>query len=408
MDTRALQFIRDISNYLEVLTSKGIEQANKIKIENNGGIESPEIQQLANVFARFKKMLTEAYTFQKYIAAGKLEAEVDKYNYLAMPLRGLQASLRHLTWQARQVAQGDLEQNVYFLGEFSDSFNTMIESLKEKELMQIRLMQAQKMKSVGQLAAGVAHELNTPCQFIGTNLEFIQDAFSDLSQLIKVVESELANLDDASRQKLESALEKADWSYLSEELPDALLQSTQGMNRISEIVLAMKSFSHPPTKTMAPTDLNALIKTTLTITEGTWREYVDIKENLQTDLPEVSILADEMGQAILNLLLNAIDAIKDEAKDDGYIQVETKRDGDSITLQIRDNGIGMTQDVQSRIYEPFFTTKEVGSGSGQGMAMVYDVIVKKHNGTIECESTPHQGTTFTIRLPLSTESAATE
>ena len=405
MDLEGDKTVQEIIAYLQTLISQGVERAEK-KIPDFPTASDPgELAELYHVFSEFIDMLHASYTFQKRIAAGDLTAEVDKMNFLAMPLRGLQSSLKHLTWQASQVANGNLKQTVHFLGEFADSFNAMIAALQEKELMQTRLLQAQKMESVGQLAAGIAHEINTPAQFVGTNIDFMAESFQDIDGFVKQILELQENVPKDISTAIDTALDGADWEYLSEELPQAIKQSRDGIERISAIVQAMKNFSHPGSKEKAAQALNPIIETTITVAGSEWKYVADIELDLDPDLPNVPLFADEMGQVILNILVNAAHAIaaqldKTSGNEKGIISISSRQIGSNVELRIQDTGPGIPEAEQLRIFDPFYTTKEVGKGTGQGLTICHDVIVGKHQGTISVESVIDKGTSFIITLPL--------
>ncbi len=293
------------------------------------------------------------------------------------------------------------------LQQIGEHFNNMIFMLqtnkKELDLAHQRLLQSQKMESVGQLAAGIAHEINTPAQFVGTNLDFLTEAFTDINTLVESLK-EIPFLKEGSDAKaFENALEEADWDYLVAELPQALAQSRDGIERISSIVLAMKDFSHPASKEMTPSDLNKLITTTMTVARNEWKYVAELITDFDQQLPQVPLLADQMGQVILNILVNAAHAVEERYgsnPETGVIKISTERTGDTVKVRLMDNGTGMPEDVKSRIFDPFFTTKEVGRGTGQGLAIAYDIIANKHGGKLECESEKGKGSTFVITLPL--------
>lgn len=278
----------------------------------------------------------------------------------------------------------------------------------EKEKIQTQLLHAQKLESVGQLAAGIAHEINTPTQFIGTNIDFMGEATEDIAafmeQIQKIAESGPAEI----KEKIHNALEEADWEYLAEELPSAISQSQDGVKRVTSIVLAMKEFSHPSSREKVVQDLNHIIKTTVTVASNEWKYVADVKFNLDPNLPQVPLLADEMGQVILNVLVNGVHAISGKIGDNpdgvkGTITISTSKVDNSVELRIRDTGNGIPEHARDRIFDPFYTTKEVGKGTGQGLAISHEVITEKHGGTISFTTETGKGTTFIIQLPLEEE-----
>ncbi|MBU1454938.1 MAG: PAS domain-containing protein [Proteobacteria bacterium] len=286
----------------------------------------------------------------------------------------------------------------------------LVQEQKAREQMQVKLLHTSKLESVGQLSAGIAHEINTPIQFIGTNIDFIRDSFKDISHIVSQVKRllDLPDPEGISQQQLESlatALEKADWDYLCQEIPIALEQTSEGIIRVSSIVQAMKEFSHPGSKEKVLADLNSILKNTLTISHNEWKYVADLKTDLDDNLPKVPCMIAELGQVFLNILMNAGHAIAEKQKESldnskGLITVSTRQADGFAEIRFDDTGSGIPADVIPKIFDPFFTTKEVGQGSGQGLAISYDVI-SKHGGTITADSTPGSGTSFILRLPLS-------
>ncbi len=279
---------------------------------------------------------------------------------------------------------------------------------KEKEKLQAELLHAQKLESVGQLAAGIAHEINTPTQFIGTNIDFLAEATDDITTFMQEVQKIIQTAPKETADALNSAIEKMDWEYLADEMPLTIEQSLEGVKRVSSIVRAMKEFSHPGSKDKAVQNLNAIINTTITVARNEWKYVANVDLDLDPALPLLPLLADEMGQVILNMLVNAAHAIEEKLGENpdgvqGTISISTRKIGNSVELRIGDTGSGMPENVRLRIFDPFFTTKQVGKGTGQGLAISHDVIVEKHQGTISVESVPGEGTTFCINLPLKEE-----
>jgi len=271
--------------------------------------------------------------------------------------------------------------------------------------MQIRLLQTQKLESVGQLAAGIAHEINTPTQFIGTNIDFMDEAVQDLSGFMKEMQKIADSASDVIGDRIRDGLEEADWEYLAEELPRAISQSREGVQRVSSIVLAMKEFSHPSSREKVAQDLNHLIETTVTVAGSEWKYVADMDMNLDPDLPLIPLLADEMGQVILNVLVNAAQAISEKIGTDpdgekGIITISTTKVNDTVQLRIHDTGNGIPEQARERIFDPFYTTKEVGKGTGQGLAISHGVVTEKHGGSINFTTETGAGTEFVITLPL--------
>lgn len=277
----------------------------------------------------------------------------------------------------------------------------------EREKMQSRLLQAQKLESVGQLAAGIAHEINTPTQFIGTNIEFMSDAYRDIKKMFSAIEDMQSRLPEESAEEMKGIMDEGDWHYLRDEFPAAIEQSQEGVERVSTIVMAMKNFSHPGSKEMVKNNINEIIENTLTVSSNEWKYFADIERTLDSHLPMVPCLSDELSQVFLNLLVNAAHAIEKKINAEfpkGTISICTKVEDDSVAIIFEDNGCGISGEVQDRIFDPFFTTKEVGKGTGQGLAISHDVVTQKHQGTISVDSQVGVGSRFTIMLPLNVAS----
>ncbi len=276
---------------------------------------------------------------------------------------------------------------------------------QEKEKIQSQLLHAQKLESVGQLASGIAHEINTPTQFIGTNIDFLDEASQDISGFMEQLQEIIQKAPQEIIDAVNTAVEEMDWEYLSEEMPLAVSQSRDGVKRVTSIVRAMKEFSHPGSRDKESSNLNHIINTTVTVARNEWKYVADMEMNLDENLPQIPLLADEMGQVILNILVNAAHAIAEKLGDNpegekGIITITTAKTNDGVELCISDTGAGMPEEVKLRVFDPFYTTKKVGKGTGQGLAISHDVIVEKHQGSIVVDSTPGQGTTFSINLPL--------
>ena len=298
------------------------------------------------------------------------------------------------------------------LAAISNEIRSTIEyrsSLEEHQKMEIRLHHAQKLEAVGQLAAGIAHEINTPTQFVNDNTHFLQEAFADYERLLETYDSLAEEMTTASPvsgellNKVKTMADEIDVDYLKEEVPQAIKQSLEGLARISRIVQAMKEFSHPGTEVKTPTDLNRAIETTVDVSRNEWRYHSDLITKLDPELPQVPVLPGEFNQVMLNLIVNAAHAIQEETKEGmnkGEIVISTRRAGEWVEITVSDNGAGMPDKIKNRIFDPFFTTKEVGKGTGQGLALTWSVIVDIHNGTLDVKSEEGVGTTFTIHLPI--------
>ena len=303
-------------------------------------------------------------------------------------------------------------QSVSIVGE-GDSVNYVgtITDVSDQKRVESQLAQAQKMESVGQLAAGVAHEINTPTQFIGDNIKFLEDSFQDLLDVQLKFTEFLGQLSgdvdiEVMKEQMKKELEDADVEYLSEELPRAIIESRDGVERIAEIVKGMKAFTHPGENELGPSDINAAIKSTIAISKNEWKYVADVCLDLDEDISDPVCNINEINQVVLNMVVNASHAIADNMpkdSDKGEIAISTRQKEGNIYIAISDTGSGMPKEICEKIFDPFFTTKEVGKGTGQGLAIAYKIIVKGHGGDISVASEVGKGTCFTIKLPLAAE-----
>jgi PAS domain S-box-containing protein len=281
--------------------------------------------------------------------------------------------------------------------------------ISERKLMQRQLLQALKLKSIGELATGIAHEINTPTQYVGSNIRFIQAQIGSILSVWQRLNSSIKIMKQGKMKSqiissLEEIIKEVDIDYLTNEIPLALQQSLEGIDHITEIVSAMKEFSHPGYGEKTLTDINHIIESTILVARNQWKYIAELEINLDPDLPSVQAFSGELKQAILNLLVNAADAIADVVGDGshgkGKIVVNTRLDGAWVEILVKDDGIGMPDEIQDLVFDPFFTTKNVGKGSGQGLSITYNIIVERHGGAIYFKSEYGKGTTFTIRLPI--------
>ncbi len=264
----------------------------------------------------------------------------------------------------------------------------------KREVLEKELAQAQKLEALGTLASGVAHEINTPIQYVGDNLRFLQDSFTDLIALMRLQDSKYSDAE------LEAKKEEIDLEFLEAELPASLEQSLYGLDQVARIVKAVKEFSHPGSGDAESINLNELASSSSTLCKNQWKYLADVEFLFDPNLPEVVCYPGDVNQVLLNMIVNAADAIDElGAGDKGTITLQTRFDDTSIYLDISDTGCGMDESVVGRIFDPFFTTKDVGKGTGQGLAISYNIIKQKHGGDIKVVSSEGAGTTFTISLP---------
>ncbi|MFH2092722.1 MAG: response regulator [Pseudomonadota bacterium] len=283
-----------------------------------------------------------------------------------------------------------------------------IVDISARKRMESELSQAQKLESIGHLAAGIAHEINTPIQYVGDNTNFMKEAFDDLFKIVEPLNELLCaaknnQISDELIERMEDAIQDADIEYLSEEIPVAISQSLDGIKRVSQIVKSMKEFSHPGGETSVLTDINHAIENTVTVARNEWKYVADLNLDLDDTLPQILCNPGEINQVILNMIINASHAIGDVVADypegKGKITIQTRHNEKTIDIVIHDNGPGIPQHIIDKIFDPFFTTKEVGKGTGQGLAISRSVIVDKHKGSIKVDSQKGKGTSFIICLP---------
>jgi PAS domain S-box-containing protein len=285
-----------------------------------------------------------------------------------------------------------------------------IRDLTELKHYESELNQAQKLEAVGRLAAGIAHEINTPMQFVSDNLRFFQDAFYAMKNVLDVADALTAKVDeerpeDWAVRSFRDAKRTNDVDFFRAEIDTALSQTIDGIERVSSIVRAMKNFAHPGSDKPSPTDLNSAIESVLVVARNEIK-YVANVETEFGEIPLVPCLIGDINQVFLNLFVNAAHAIAERvagSHDRGKIVVRTYTDDDSVVVEIEDTGTGIPPDIAKRIFDPFFTTKDIGKGTGQGLALARNVITKRHGGTLTFKTALGVGTTFTIRLPLSAQ-----
>ena len=284
----------------------------------------------------------------------------------------------------------------------------MGEDISDRLALEHDLVQAQKLESIGHLAAGIAHEINTPTQFVGDNIRFLADSFSDLAAVLDrhralLLSAKAGTCAPDLIEACEAEARRVDLDYLTEEVPKAIAQSSEGVTRIASIVRAMKEFAHPGSDEKACVDLNKAIESTLTVARNEWKYIADLTTDLAPDLPLVPCLLGQFNQVVLNIIVNATHAIADVVKGTGAkgtISITTRAVDGWAEVRITDSGTGIPEEIRRKIFDPFFTTKEVGKGTGQGLAIAHSVIVDKHHGTIAIESAVGRGATFIVRLPL--------
>ncbi|MDE0577465.1 MAG: ATP-binding protein, partial [Opitutales bacterium] len=298
------------------------------------------------------------------------------------------AEIRSLTRRLRVLVHGLEEQVAQRTHALRTKAHQLEEEMMQRKHLETELVHAQKMEAVGQLAAGIAHEINSPSQFVNDNVMFLKDA---VNELLAAVSGE-GEIPDAKEIE-----------FLRENAPGSVEQALQGMERITTIVKSMKNFAYRDAASeKRPQNLNQAIEATAVVATNEWKYHAELKTDLDSNLPFVPCNIGEINQVVLNLIVNAAHAIRDsELKDGkGLILVSTRQYDQYVVITIQDNGGGIPEHVQGKIFEPFFTTKEVGVGTGQGLAIAHNVITKSHGGHIWFETEQGKGTTFFIRLSL--------
>jgi hemerythrin-like metal-binding protein len=267
--------------------------------------------------------------------------------------------------------------------------------LKKVEATQSQLLQSEKMAAIGQLAAGVAHEINNPIGFVNSNLGTLRSYTDRLLNVISAYEHCQAKVKDIPMDEIAAVRKDADLDYLREDVIALLQESQEGLARVKKIVQDLKDFSHVDEAEWQEADLNAGLDSTLNVV---WNELKYKTEVVRQygQLPLVRCIPAQINQVVMNLLVNAAQSIETR----GTITVRSGIEGPLAWIEIQDSGKGMSAEVQKRIFEPFFTTKPVGKGTGLGLSLSYDIIVKRHGGRIEVKSTPNVGSTFRIWLPV--------
>lgn len=307
-------------------------------------------------------------------------------------------------YRSRSIAAPILDSASRIIGYSFFSRDTSDETRMEAQLGHL-----QKMEAIGEMAAGIAHEINTPIQYIGDNIQFLREATAGMMRLADACTAaceagRTAPIPENLLRELAALRNEIDWDFLKEEIPLAIEQALEGRERVAAIVRAMKEFAHPGDEELTPVDVNRAIENTLAVSRGEWKHVAEVSLDLAADLPPVPCFPGSFNQVLLNLVVNASHAIADTKEGrkgaSGRISISSERQGRSVVIVIGDNGCGIPPEIVSRIFEPFFTTKDVGKGTGQGLALTHAVIVDRMKGKIEVESTPGQGTRFILTLPL--------
>jgi len=380
-------YARRQGEYVEGLTAMGedaVAQAEARLATQRHGVIAAALLGLALLAALAAAWAWISGLVQQYLAAVKA-AEValaDANRQLEERVRARTAELSQLNLQLR-------------------------EEMEQRTRMELELRQAQKLEAVGRLAAGVAHEINTPVQFVSDSCHFLHEGIAaSLARLARYRGAlDAAAAGRLTPQQAQGELlqdDHGDTDYFVEHMPRASSRALEGLERITQIVRSMKEFSHPGGRGRSRTDLNRAIESTLTIARHEYRYVADVRTEFG-DLPPVYCFPGDLNQVVLNLIVNAAHAIADAVRGSerrGLITLRTRLEGEQVVIEVQDDGCGIPAALRERIFEPFFTTKEVGSGTGQGLAIARAVVVDKHGGRLTVSSEPGRGSTFSIRIPL--------
>jgi signal transduction histidine kinase len=303
-------------------------------------------------------------------------------------------------WRLQRAVRshvGELEASVRTRTAQLEAANRRLaEELAWRDRVETDLRVSQRLEAVGQLAAGIAHEINNPLQYVGDHLEFVSESTSELLAVVARVEAHVAEL-DGQAAGTRDALGSIDVAYLRAELPGALDAIHDGVRRITSIVRAMKELSHPGTRDAGIADINRALESALEVSASSYRTVADLHKDL-APLPPVTCFVAELGQVFLNLIINAAQSMEGRLR--GVLRVHSAVDGDHVVISVSDTGVGIAPEIQQRIFDPFFTTKDVGRGTGQGLAIARAIVVDRHAGTLSFDSVPGCGTTFRIRIPI--------
>jgi two-component system NtrC family sensor kinase len=353
--------------------------------------ESTELNQLRNEVATLRRN-DQAQKRTIQVLMDRVEGRFDEESGIAV----LQRSVA-----LERIVQKRTE-------ELATTNERLASALAQASRAEAEAASAQRLAAIGTLAAGVAHEINTPVQFVSDSLAFLREAATDVLEIIPAVRGLLgADREDPdafsrATAEVEEALERADVDYLDENVPRAFERSQEGLERVASIVRSLKEFSHPGGKELSPADINRGIRNTVTIASNEYKYVADVETDLGS-IPNVVCHQNDINQVVLNLLVNAAHAcaaVPREPGSRGAIRIRTFQDGDAVVIEVSDDGIGIPKAIASRVFEPFFTTKGVGKGTGQGLSHAWMVVVERHGGALRFQANEPRGTVFSVSLPI--------
>lgn len=368
--------LADLARRIDAVADGGMPPQGTIPVEGT----DPELSRLADAVARLEANTGALREYSTALAAGRLDFEPPPRLHLLGPLKALQASLRHLTWQTQEVAAGHLEHRVDFLGEFSDAFNRMIEALRTKHQAEAEALHATRDAGVGHLASGLAHEINSPIQYIADNLRFLEDALAPV--LTGQVEADGALPPDVAA-----------------DVRAALAETLDGAIAIGATVQAMREFSQAGDAGTGRCDLNRAVTNTLTVSRHAWQEAATVELHLAESAPSVAGATAEVCQVILQLVLNAAQALADAGRHgSGLITISTRVEPDFVVLEIADNGPGIPAERREQVFELFWTSQPGRGRHGLGLPTCRDIVTNRLGGRLSIGGEPGVGAVLTVRL----------
>jgi len=413
-------YLNNISREFEVILSQNPLDVEKVVIENDIDIVLLDIvmpimngtevlkqlrknHHLDDVQIIMLTSLTDAETF-------KICFDMGADDYLKKPIEvtELQARLKAAT---KTRNNGRMIKKMY--QQLMVQNSELLELNKDLKETQFNMIQKEKLASIGELAAGVAHEINNPLGYVGSNIETMSNFARKIKQVVGVYRNSLEGLELLNSNQKEGQIyftnareaeRKFKFNFVMDELDSIMKDSGEGIERISKIVQTLKNFARTGTESETTyNNLNSIVEGALLIVKNEAKYTIDIETQLE-ELPELICNSGQLGQVILNILVNAIQAIKAQNRSDrGRITIITGRTEDSVVLKILDDGPGIPEEILGKIFDPFFTTKDVGQGTGLGLSISHDIIVNKHNGMLTAGNNPESGAWFYIAIPFKKE-----
>jgi signal transduction histidine kinase len=275
--------------------------------------------------------------------------------------------------------------------------------MKKRTEIEATLRMGQKLEAIGRLASGIAHEINTPVQYVGHHLQFLREGALDLvsaaTTMVCVASAARTSTNSALIEQLIAIAQGIDLDYLTQAIPESLASAEDGIHRIAKIVRTMKELAHPGSRSLASVDVGRLLEGAIDVAARTHRDCIDVETRF-AELPPVTCFRDDLSQVFINIIVNATQAIEDHPERRGKLVITSRVDGPDVVVTIADNAGGIPEAARDKVFEAFFTTKDVGRGTGQGLAISRSIIVDRHGGTLTFETETGVGTTFSIRLPI--------